>query len=103
MKLIEYALFAVVLSAFANNYVWIRRLKAAIAEVHPHHPEIDQFRSFGTPLHLVTNLMKFRMSRALFDLPGEERKVLYLLYRFQLFILLSFLILVIYVVGFLLA
>lgn len=103
MIVIEYALLAVVLAAFANNYVWIRRLKAAIAEVHPHHPEIDHFRSFGTPLYLVTNLMKFRMSKALYDLPGEERKVLYLLYRFQLFILLSLPVLMIYVVGYLLA
>ena len=101
MKYAEYALVALFLAAIVHNYAWIRRLKEAIAQRHPRHPEIDQFRALATPVHLVLNLVRFNHSRALFDLPPEERKALHLQFRFQLFILASLPVLLLYILAYL--
>ncbi|MBL8257828.1 hypothetical protein J2X02_001399 [Pseudoxanthomonas japonensis] len=99
--MIGYVLVTLMLVAYLHNYLWISGLKRAIAREHARHPEIDQFRSLAPPYQLVLNLIRFKHSRALQALPADEQKLQHLYYRFQLFILASIPISIIYAVAYL--
>jgi hypothetical protein len=94
-----YVLALLLLVAVLHNGVWMRGFKRAIAREHPHHPEIDLFQVFAPPYRLLLNVVRFRQSRALRDLPDVERKLQYLHYRFQLFILATIPVSLIHAVG----